>query len=122
MLCGQDGSTPLLVAVAGSHDTIVKGLLEKHADVNAMTKVCGYGPVGGGGGVLYRTGRVRAASLRSVTVRGFGESVHVSLCGDGKVRVACVNRRYRVCCNARYDVCTVDAGRDQPAAGCVLSR
>ena len=37
---GQDGSTPLLAAVAGSHDTIVKGLLEKHADVNAMSKVC----------------------------------------------------------------------------------
>ena len=51
---GQDGSTPLLAAVAGSHDTIVKGLLEKHADVNAMSKVCVFvgccvGIVRGGG-------------------------------------------------------------------------
>jgi hypothetical protein len=37
----QDGSTPLLAAVAGSHDSIVKALLDAHADVNAVAKVCG---------------------------------------------------------------------------------
>jgi hypothetical protein len=36
---GQDGSTPLLAAVAGSHDSIVKALLDAHVDVNAATKV-----------------------------------------------------------------------------------
>ena len=48
---GQDGSTPLLAAVAGSHDTIVKGLLEKHADVNAMSKVCVWDAAWGSCGV-----------------------------------------------------------------------
>ena len=38
-LVGQDGSTPLLAAVAGSHDSIVKALLAVHANVNAATKV-----------------------------------------------------------------------------------
>ncbi len=41
----QDGSTPLLAAVKGSHDTIVKLLLAGGADVNAATTV---GPVGCG--------------------------------------------------------------------------
>ena len=35
----QNGSTPLLAAVKGSYDAIVKGLLEKRADVNAMAMV-----------------------------------------------------------------------------------
>ena len=40
VLLGQGGSTPLLVAVAGSHDTIVKALLAAQANVNAATTVC----------------------------------------------------------------------------------
>jgi hypothetical protein len=44
-LLSQDGSTPLLAAVKGSHDTIVKLLLAGGADVNAATTV---GPVGCG--------------------------------------------------------------------------
>ena len=36
---GQDGSTPLLVAVKGSYDSIVKALLEAHANVNMGTAV-----------------------------------------------------------------------------------
>ena len=39
-VCGlQTGSTPLLVAVQGSHDTIVKALLARRADVNAAMAV-----------------------------------------------------------------------------------
>ena len=38
-MCVQDGSTPLLVASRGSHDTIVKALLAVHADPNAALPV-----------------------------------------------------------------------------------
>ena len=39
-LCVQDGSSPLLAAVKGSHDSIVKALLSVDGvDVNAATTV-----------------------------------------------------------------------------------
>jgi hypothetical protein len=36
---GQDGTTPLLAAVKGSHDASVKALLEARADVNTVSLV-----------------------------------------------------------------------------------
>ncbi len=44
MLVSQNGSPPLLAAVKGSHDSIVKGLLAVSANVNAAANVKSFSP------------------------------------------------------------------------------